>query len=81
MDIFFGILRKFPNSYPRKIQKVFNAILLSFFITYFVNFSYSSLQLPKSSQAETYSEPHQTFMMQVLARIVNGFDAKMTVTA
>ena len=49
-------LRNFRTAMPRNKQNMFIANFLSFFKTYFANFIYS--ELPSSTQAEGYSEPH-----------------------
>ena len=63
------IYESFWAAIPKNKRNMFIAILLSFFITYFANFIQ---ELPKSLQAEAYSEPYQRFKMLFLAKIVNS---------
>ena len=63
-------LRKFLSIYSQEQTEHVYCHCHSFFITYFANFIYS--ELPNSVQAEVYSEPHQRFKMQFLAKIVHS---------
>ena len=68
-DVFLGNLRNFSNRYSQKLH-----ILLSFFITYFANFIYSSPNLWNQIHAEAYFPSSRSKMF--LVKIVKDCESR-----